>query len=180
MSAVARRYAKALFELAQESNTLEAVAEQLDRLTAVALDPSVDRVMVSPLLSPAQRSGLAQTLATELGLSDLLTRFLRFLADQKRLGSLAAINEQFGRMIDSAMSRVRITIRTSMPLDEAQQAEIVSKFSTLTGKQVLPSVVIDPALLGGVVVEAAGKVYDGSIRTQLNRLAAELAGTASL
>lgn len=179
MSAVARRYAKALFALAQESNSIEPVAEQLGRLAAVASEASVASVVGSPLLSPTQRTNLAQTLSTELRLNDLLARFVRLLADQQRLGQLASINDHYGHLLDAAMGRVRIVIRSSMPLTATQQADVVSTFGKLTGMQVLPTVVIDPELLGGVVVEVAGKVYDGSVRTQLSRLATQLAGTAS-
>jgi F-type H+-transporting ATPase subunit delta len=65
-------------------------------------------------------------------------------------------------------------------LTPQQEKNLITTFSKLTGKQVIPTVVIDPDLLGGVLVEAQGKVYDGTVRAQLARLAKELTGTASL
>lgn len=178
--AVARRYAKALFALAKESATLQPTAEELARLAAVASDPSVGPVLRSPLLSPARRHELAQMIAREVALSDLLSHFLQLLADHQRLGTLPAIAERYQQLLDAELNRVRVTIRAATPLDAKQEADIVAVFATLTGKQVIARVVVDPELLGGVVVEVGGKVYDGSVRTQLDRLAKELSGPASL
>ena len=179
MSAVARRYAKALFALAKDDHTLEPTADQLARLAAVAADPAVGPVLRNPLLSPTRRGEIAATLARELALPETSTHFLRLLADHQRLGELSAIADEFQRMLDREMGRVRVTVRTALPLDTQQHADIVARFSQLTGKQVIPSVVVDAALLGGVVVEAEGKVYDGSVRTHLDRLAKALSGSGS-
>jgi len=180
MSAVARRYAKALFALAQEGGALEPTATATARVAAVALDPSVAPVLRSPLLSTPQRQELAATIARELTLSDLMTRFVQLLADHQRLADLPAIHQRFEELLDQAMGRVRISIRSATALVAEQQAELLATFAKITGKQVIPTIVIDSSLLGGVVVEAEGKVYDGSVRTQLDRLAKELTGTASL
>jgi F-type H+-transporting ATPase subunit delta len=174
MSAVARRYAKALFALAKEAGSLEATADELGKAAAVAADPSLGPVLGSPLLAASKRRALADMLVTDLKLGDLLSRFLHLLADQKRLDQLPSIADHYSRLLDAALGRVRITIRSSAELHPQQQTAIVGKFAQLTGKQILPQVRVDPALLGGVVVEVGGKVYDGSIRTQLDRLAARL------
>lgn len=180
MSSVARRYAKALFGLAKEAASLEPTAAELGRLAAVSTDPRVREVLSSPLLSMTSRAELVQSIARELKLSDLTTRFVRVLSDHQRLDVLRLIQMHYERLLDESMGRVRATIRTASRLDPHQQNAIVATFAKLTGKQVLPEVVVDPDLLGGVVVEVAGRVYDGSVRTQLDRLAKQLAGTASL
>ncbi len=74
----------------------------------------------------------------------------------------------------------RIAVRSAGALDSKQEADLVAAFRKLTGKDIIPSVVVDADLLGGVVVEVEGKVYDGSVRTQLDRLAKELSGAAAL
>jgi F-type H+-transporting ATPase subunit delta len=180
MSAVARRYAKALFALAKEAAAVAPTADELTRIAALAAEPSVNALIGSPLLSPARRLELAGTLAREVHASPLLTRFVSLLAEQQRLAELPAIDRHFQQLLDRELGRVRVTIRSSGALSAHQQTELVAAFATLTGKQVLPTLIVDPELLGGVVVEAAGKVYDGSVRTQLARLAKELTGTASL
>jgi F-type H+-transporting ATPase subunit delta len=180
VSAVARRYAKALFALAKEADAVSPTAEELDRVATLAAAPSVSAVLCSPLLSPAHRLAFAQTLAREGAASPLLTRCICLLADQQRLAELTGIHQHFQELLDNDLGRVRVTIRSPGALSEQQQTALVAAFTKITGKQVIPTVAIDPELLGGVVVEAAGKVYDGSVRTQLARLAKTLAGPASL
>jgi len=179
MSMVSRRYAKALFALACDERALEETAGQLERLAVLVRDPTIGPVLSSPLLSPSQRHALTQLLAQELALTDLLARFLGVLSDQQRLGELAAIADHYQHLYDQALGRVRIAIRTTCPLEATQQEQIVGTFARLTGKQVVPTVAVDPELLGGVLVEIEGKVYDGSVRTQLQRLAKELAGAST-
>ena len=163
---VARRYAKALFALAKQDRSLEQTAEQLQRMAALVDDPAIGPVLRSPLLSAERRRQLAHTLARDLSLSDLLTRFVGVLADQQRLNQLPAMAEYFQLLLDQDLGRVRITMRSACPLDTLQQEQIAGAFARLTGKRVVPAVAVDPELLGGVVVEVGSKVYDGSVRTQ--------------
>jgi F-type H+-transporting ATPase subunit delta len=179
MSSVARRYAKALFELAKEAGTLEGTGDELARFTVAADQPSVAPVLRSPLLAANRRRSLTQMLARDLGLSDLLTRFVEVLADHQRLAALAGIADYFQKMLDEHVGRVRITVRSAAALDATQEQQVVATFTQLTGKQVLAQVLLDADLLGGVVVEVQDTVYDGSVRTQLNRLARELGGPAA-
>jgi F-type H+-transporting ATPase subunit delta len=180
MSAVARRYAKALFALAKETGTLEATATEIGRVAAVADDPTIGPVLGSPLLSTVRRRELVQMLARELKLSNLLTRFLGLLAEHRRLDQLPAIAASIERLVDDEMGRVRIRIRSTAALSPPEEQTLVAAFSRLTGKHVVPQVVTDAELLGGIVVEVEGTVYDGSVRTQFDRLAKTLAGTAAL
>jgi len=180
MSALARRYAKALFALAKEARVLESTAAELDRVATLAEEPTVGSVLRSPLLSPQQRHALAETVARELQVSDLQKRFVFLLADHQRLGELSAIRDEFQHLLDDDLGRVRVVIRSAVALTPRQQTDLIATFSRLTDKQVISTVAVDPDLLGGVLVEVEGKVYDGSVRTQLSRLAKELTGTASL
>lgn len=179
MSAVARRYAKALFELSKAANTMQPVNDELQRLAATVADPQLGAVLSSPLLTPAKRAALIQSLSTDLGLSLLLSHFLQVVASHQRVGQLSDIAENYQHLLDNELGRSRIHIRSAAALSAAQQSEIVARFATLTGTEILPHVSVDPSLLGGVVVEVAGKVYDGSVRTQLDRLATQLAGAAA-
>lgn len=180
MSTVARRYAKALFGLAHDAGVLEPTMEQLNHMAAIANDPAVAPVLRNPLLSADCRAAVAALMAREVAASDLLTRFARLLADHQRLAELPAIAAEVQRMLDDALGRVRITIRSAQPLAPQQHDAIVATFEHLTGKRIVPQTVTQPDLLGGVLVEAQGKVYDGSVRTQLNRLAKQLGGAAAL
>jgi len=180
VSAVSQRYAKALFALAKERGALGPTTDEIERVANLASDPEIGPVLRSPLLAAARRRELIRTLAQALSLSDLLTRFLGLLADHQRLAQLPDIARHFRDLLDRELGRVRVTIRSATRLSTLQENSIVAAFTKRTGKQVLTELVIAPDLLGGVVVEVEGTVYDGSVRTQLDRLAKTLVGTASL
>jgi F-type H+-transporting ATPase subunit delta len=178
-SAVGRRYARALFALAKDQKELDNVAGQLAQLAALAEDESIGPVLHSPVLPAQRRVELVRLLARELRLSDLMMRFLQVLAAHNRLVYLAAVHDDFQQLLDAEFGRVRITIRSAQPLTPAQHQQLVATFARVTNKDVIPTSVVDPDLLGGVVVEAEGKVYDGSVRMRLERLAKELTGLST-
>lgn len=174
---VARRYAKAIFSLARDEQTLEPIAAELERLAELGRDATLAATITNPLLSAGARSAIARTLADQLQVSTTTRNFLGLLANQQRLDQLPAIFDHYRRLLDTQLAQVRAHISSAVPLSPAQQNEIVATFAGLTGKRVLATVDVDPALLGGVIVEVAGKVYDGSLRTQLGHLAASIAGS---
>jgi F-type H+-transporting ATPase subunit delta len=180
VSSVSPRYAKALFALAKDGGLLEQTATEIERVAGLASDPQIGPVLGSPLLATESRRELVRTLAHELSLSDLLTRFLGLLAEHHRLAQLPGIARFFGRLLDAELGRARITVRSATALNDQHEAVLVKAFEQRTGKRILAQRVIDPDLLGGVVVEVEGTVYDGSVRTQLARLAKRLAGAAVL
>lgn len=174
---VARRYAKAIFSLARDEQTLEPVAAELERLATLVADPALGSTITNPLLSAAARSAIARTLADQLQLSTTTRNFLGLLANHKRLDQLVAIFDHYRRLLDAQLAQVRAHISSAVALSTTQQNEIVATFAGLTGKRVLATVDVDAELLGGVIVEVEGKVYDGSLRTQLGRLADSIAGS---
>lgn len=173
--AIGRRYGRALFELAAESGSTDDVATGLDQLgQAIA---SLDSGALAPgSLSPALQQKLGATLGALLGAETILGRFVGVLAANDRLDQLPAIQRSFEKMRDAAAGQVRIQIRSASPLSDSDRAVLRTKFEKITGRKVLDTVEVDPNLLGGVTVEAEGRVYDGSIRTQLALLERRMAG----
>jgi F-type H+-transporting ATPase subunit delta len=174
---IARRYAKALFLLAGEESALEQTGVELQQLAEVASDPKLRETLSNPLLSPAARRAIAQTFADRLALRPTTRNFLCLLADHQRLGQIVGIAEHYRRLLDDARGRVRAAIHSAVSLTEEQELKLASAFERVTGKTVLATRQVDAGLLGGVVVEIAGKVYDGSLKTQLQHLAASIAGS---
>lgn len=179
MSAVARRYAKALFDLASEAGLREEVAEELDRLRSLVTSTELSPIWNNPRLGVDQRRALARLLQEQLGLSELVGRFLQYLAEVRRLRELEAIQRCFQQLLDESLGRTRARLRCAQGLDDATVARIASAFSQLTGKEVLADVQVEPELLGGLIVEVEGKVFDGSVRSQLARMTARLMGSAA-
>jgi len=178
-ASVARRYAKAVAEIAREENVLDEVGGELFAVASVTADPEIGAALASPLLSPAHRRALMQSIAERLGLRPSIRNFLLLLADQHRLDQLGAIAEHYQRLVDAALGRVRARITSATEISADEQRAVIGALEGLTGKKVIAEGAVDPALLGGIVVEVEGKVYDGSVQTQLERLAAGIAGQHS-
>lgn len=179
MSSVARRYAKAIASIASEQNSLDATATELRALATLAADPSIAPILANPLLSPDSRRSIAHTLGEQLQLGPMTRNFLSLLADQQRLDLLMRIADQYDRIVDKALGRVRARIQTAVELSADQQQAVDAALERLTGRKVIAERSVDKDLLGGMVVEVEGKVYDGSVRTQLRRLASAMAGGRS-
>jgi F-type H+-transporting ATPase subunit delta len=172
---IARRYAKAMFAVARDSGTLEQAAGDLERLAAVAAAPQVAAALANPLLSETQRRDLASAISDDLALRPETRTFVCVLADHQRLDQLGGIADHFRRLLDRHLGQVRATIGSSAALDSADVERIVAVFAAKTGKRVLAETRVDPDMLGGVIVDIEGKVYDGSLRNQLRGLADSIA-----
>ncbi len=180
IGSVARRYARALFALAKEQGQLEPTAVDVAKAAAIAGDTQIRQVLRNPLLSATRRRDIVELIIREVQPSDLVDRFLRLISDKQRLEDLPGIDRDFRRMLDEELGRVQVDVRTALPPSDAQRDALVAAFSKLTGKEVIPAITVDPELIGGVVVEAEGRVYDGSVKTHFARIAKELAGNAQL
>lgn len=174
---VARRYAKALFALARDARALDAVGAELGELRNGFTDPAVVEVLASPTMTATRLKTVVKNLATQMRLSELVANFLGVLAENHRIDQLPAAVDHFEALHDRALNRIRVSIRSAAPLAVARQRDLIAKFERLSGKTVLATIAVDPRMLGGVMVEAEGKVFDGSLRTQLEHLAHEITST---
>lgn len=173
----ALRYAKALFGLAQEAGAVESVRAELDRVAeAIKTVPTLADVLVLPMYPAAERRAALQRLAGPLGLSPLLTHFLSFLIDQRRTRDLAAIHDDYVRLAEEAAGRVRGEVVSATPLDPAQLDRIRAALARRMGRELDLAIRVDPDLLGGLVARVGNLVFDGSLRTQLAQLRAQLTG----
>lgn len=175
-SAVAKRYAKALFALAGEAGSFEATGGELRPLAAAFGEPGLRSVAESTTLDRRARKALATRVARHLGLSPLLANFFGVLAENNRLRALAAIGREYERLEDRRVGRIRARLRSARSLPDDDQLRIRETLERRTGKEVVAEALVDPALLGGVVVEMQGRVFDGSVRMRLERLRQSLSG----
>lgn len=176
-SAASIRYAKALFGLASEEGRVEPLRQELDRLIeAMRASPELRDVLMRPLHPAAERRAALRGVAAPLALSPLLVNFCSFLIDQRRTRDLEAIRDDYVRLAEEAAGRMRGEVVTAAPLASAQLERLRAALSRRTGREVELSVRVDPALLGGVRAQVGDLVFDGSLRTQLERLRASLTG----
>ncbi len=176
---VARRYARAMFELATEDGDVDPVADALEQL-ASAVEEAGPEALAPGLLSREERVKLGDALAEKFAAaSSSLAKFVRMLCDRERIDMAPLVHEWFVKMRDEAAGKVKLTITAANPLSDDEIARICSAFQGLASRQVVPEVTVDEKLVGGALVELDGKVYDGSVRTYLAKLAANMAGETS-
>ena len=175
-AAVSARYARALLELGTETGNVTRIQEELTRFVA-AYNASGDlrNVLLNPSISRGERKDLLSSLALRLRLSPLIKNFLSLLLDKNRVDQIPAIGTTFQRMADDKAGNVRADVTSATKLNAMQIAKIKSTLGKLTGKKVLVNADVDENLLGGVVTRVAGKVYDGSLRAQLDKMKTQAA-----
>ena len=175
--AVAKSYAKALFELARERNQVEAVGKELDAVATLMTDqPAMFDFFSRPWGGTPAKRGAATEIATRLGVSQLTRDFLGLVAARNRADHLAAIAAAFHALDDEAQGRVRVKLRTAVAMTDAERDELSRRLSRLLeGKKLLIEESVDRGLLGGFVAEVGSMILDGSLDTQLDRMRDRLA-----
>lgn len=175
VGSIARRYARALFDLAVEKNEVENWANALAQLQQlVAASPELRDVLENPVYTRDQRRAVGGKLAAVVGLPEEPANLLYLLGDRNRLSYLQAIADNFARLADGRLGRVRAKLISAVPLDAAAEGRIASRFAQATNRQILLASEVDPALLGGIVAQVGALTYDGSLRTQLEALRQQL------
>lgn len=175
--AVARSYAKAIFELARERDQADQLEAELERIAAlVGEDSELAAVLGRPWITPANKRKLAEEIGQRLELSKLGRDVLALVAAHGRADHLRVIATAYRDMLDAAHGRVRARVRTAVPLTEADRTALSVRLGqALDSKQVVIEEVMDRSLLGGFVAEIGSRIVDGSLDGQLARLQQRLA-----
>lgn len=172
---IARRYARALIDVAHEGNKLDRIGEQLASFVqALQQNAELNAVMVNPAYNRAQRTAIIESMAKALGFEPELTNFMRLIVDRNRTTSLPDIARVFQDMADATAGRVRGKVTSAVPLPQESIRKVGQILETITQRKVVLETTVDPAILGGVSAQVGSVVYDGSLRTQLEELRRQL------
>jgi F-type H+-transporting ATPase subunit delta len=170
-----KRYARALLPLAKEAGSLEEAGAELHVLARVFAEPRLAAIIVNPTLGAPARRDLTEGVLAAAKTSKLVANLVRLLVRNDRLMHLPDIARAYDALLDRELGRVRVGVRSVATLSDAVQEQLVALARRLAGKNVLVSSEIDPELLGGVVLDVGGTVYDGSVRTRLARMSRTMA-----
>lgn len=170
-STVARRYARAVFELADEAGSLEETGGQLRGFAElVAGHAELDSVFSNPAISPIAKRDIFEQMVPELGLDRLCTETIRLLIKKGRIHYLAAIAAEYDESLRRRRGEVVADVVSAKPLPEDRLEELRGRLAEATGKKVEVRAGTDAELLGGLVARIGDTIYDGSIENQLQRL----------
>lgn len=176
-ASLAGRYASALYDLANEQGTVASVESDFDRLaTAIGESADLAQLLHDPQVSREAAARAIKAVAEVLSLTPLTGNFLGVLADNRRLADLPSMIRAFAAIAADARGEITADVTTAHPLLDSQLAELSAKLAQREGRSVKLRTRVDPAVLGGLVVQIGSQMIDGSIRTRLNSLAQAVKG----
>jgi F-type H+-transporting ATPase subunit delta len=170
-SNIAKRYARAFFEIAGSEKRYEEYYKELGRFSAVLREnKNLGEFLANPIFAQSDKKEVVDSILERIRVSPLTANFLKLLVDKRRIDILSDIEGCYRDLMDNALKKVRVKVKTAFPLTGELSDRLQMGLETLTGKEVEMTVQEDPALLGGIVVRVGDTLYDGSIRTQLNNM----------
>jgi F-type H+-transporting ATPase subunit delta len=169
----ARRYAEAAFEVATRDKTVEQWREELARAAELAGDERALNVLANPAI-PSERR--AEALGELLGdrVSRPVHNLIQLMLRRGRIDELARVAAEFRRLDDDLQGITHATATTAAPLNQDEVRALTARLEQSTGDRIELDVVVDPSLLGGVVVRVGDRLIDGSVRGRLERLRNQL------
>lgn len=170
----ARRYAAALFSTAQKENTLATIETDLATvLDLMQKTPALSGLWESQVMPGGRKRDLISKVF-ESTVAPLTLSFLRLLIDKRREEILAPVRDEFHRLSDVANHLLRVEATFAVQPTPAETQSLVQSLEKRTGEHVELKVLVDPGILGGVVVRMNDNILDGSVRGTLERLREQL------
>ncbi|GJE37143.1 F0F1 ATP synthase subunit delta [Methylobacterium persicinum] len=169
VAGVAGRYASALFELARDERQLDAVAESLNRFDGM-LKESADlrRLVRSPVFSAEEQEAAIGAILERSGITGLAANFIRLSAANRRLFALPGMIAAFRALVQESKGIVRAEVRVAERPSDALIEEIKASLKDIARADVDIDLVVDPSLIGGLIVKMGSRMVDASLKTKLN------------
>lgn len=171
VSGMAGRYATALFELADDQGSLDAVASDLASIRAM-LDSSDDlvRLVRSPVFGADAKWRAVSAILEKAGIGGLVFNFIGLVTRKRRLFALPGMISGYTALLALKRGEMSADVTSAHALDESQIAALKTALKTATGRDVFINMAVDAGLLGGLVVKVGSRMIDSSLRTKLNSL----------
>jgi F-type H+-transporting ATPase subunit delta len=168
---MAGRYATALFELALESDTVDAVTGDLDGFDALVSDsPDLARLVRSPVFGADEQGKALAAVLAKAGIGGLAAKFLMLVTSNRRLFAVRDIIKAYRALVARHKGELTAQVTVAETLSDAHRNAIRDALKSVTGKDVGLDVKVDPAIIGGLVVKLGSRMVDSSLRTKLNSI----------
>jgi F-type H+-transporting ATPase subunit delta len=172
VSGVAGRYARALFELALDAKSVDAVKADIEKFAAMMAESAdLNRLVRSPVFGAEERSRALAAVLAQDEIGGLALNFLMFVTANRRLFSIGEMIRDFRKLVARWKGEVTAEVTAAEKLSDAHLEAIKSALKSITGeKSVDLHVKIDPAIIGGLTVKLGSRMVDSSLRTKLNAI----------
>lgn len=170
MAQVIKEYAMALFDLAQETDSVQEISDSLDTVLALFEEnPEYMDFLSSPNIPKSERIAAIEQAFTG-SVPENVVSFLSLFCERGRIRSLKECISEYRQLCDAA-NRISVAdVASAVELTEAQKSALVQKLEKICGNAVVLNCTVDESLLGGMVVSVDGKVIDGSVKHKLREL----------
>ena len=175
---LAKRYAKALFQVGKGENALDDFSAALADMAKLYTDiPEVADGLTNPLYPQDVREKVMEKLVEAMKVSDLMANFFNLLVQKRRADVLPDIAEVFQALVDNERNMCQGTVVSATKISAKLNEKIKATLEKITGKQVVVTNEIDPSIIGGIVARVGDLLLDGSIKTQLHGLKESIQGS---
>lgn len=168
---LAKRYAKAIVEIGKEQNQIEQYKNDL-RVFSDLLNnfPDLKKSLLSPLYSAEDLKKIILTLTPKISISKTIQNFLCLLVDKRRFQYLEEIIGSYEELTNELFGFLKAKITTAAPLSSEDYGQLRKSLEKITKKKILLSTVVEPQIIGGVIAEVGDRIFDGSIKNQLQKI----------
>lgn len=171
VSGVAGRYATALFELARDEKSVDAVKADLDRFDAMlAESPDLARLVRSPVFAADTQAKALAAVLEKAQIGGVAANFLKVLVANRRLFAVQDVIKGFRVLVARFKGEATADVTVAESLSDKNLEALKSALKSVTGKDVDLNVKIDPAIIGGLIVKLGSRMVDSSLRTKLNSI----------
>ena len=168
---IARRYAKALVNLAENEKDLDNTGKHLNSITEVYKENlELRQVLSDTKVSSGIKLEILKDVLSKIKVSKLVDTFSRYLLAKRRIDFLPDIERAFNLLLQEKLGRIEAKVTTASELPKDTVKKLVDAISSYSGKEIEINVTIDPSIIGGIVTRIGSTVIDGSIQTYLNQI----------
>ena len=171
VSGVSGRYATALFELARDEKSIDAVKAELDKFDAM-LNESADlkRLVRSPVFAADVQMKALSAVLDKSDISGISANFLKVLTANRRLFAVADVIRAFRALVARFKGEASAEVTVAEQLSDKNLDSLTAALKAISGKDVTLNVKVDPSIIGGLVVKLGSRMVDSSLRTKLNSI----------
>jgi F-type H+-transporting ATPase subunit delta len=171
VSGVSGRYATALFELARDEKSIDAVKADLDQFDAMLNDSAdLKRLARSPVFAADTQSKALSAVLDKAGITGISANFLKVLTANRRLFAVSDVIRAFRALVARFKGEASADVTVAEPLSDKNLDALKTALKAVSGKDVTLHVKVDPSIIGGLVVKLGSRMVDSSLRTKLNSI----------
>ncbi|MDQ0418393.1 F-type H+-transporting ATPase subunit delta [Croceifilum oryzae] len=173
---VAKRYASALYQVANEKGLVDEVGRDLQLISETLIKtPEFITLLQSPKVALEEKKELISSAFTQV--QSITNNFLHVIVEGRREEALAEISKEYTKLADDAKGLLEVVVTSASALDDTERNGVADAFTKILGRQVRIQEKVDANLLGGLVVQVGDRLYDGSVKNKLERFQVALKET---